>query len=177
MKIAALMDVQPDGAGYVAKDGYNLVASSDEWMSPVFTEVGPDGAVYICNNGGSFEWIDRGVINNLVTIGVDRDPAIPDTPALGELVTREEDKALVPLLAGPAAHGRAWVAFGDVPRDRLAALREAYAKTLADPGVRERIVRMAAPYARFPESIRRDVDVLVITRTWHFEQGDRVMTE
>lgn len=41
----------------------------------------------------------------------------------------------------------------------------------------ERIVRMAAPYARFPESIRRDVDVLVITRTWHFEQGDRVMTE
>jgi len=41
----------------------------------------------------------------------------------------------------------------------------------------ERIVRMAAPYARFPENIRRDVDVLVITRTWHFEQGDRVMTE
>jgi protein TonB len=41
----------------------------------------------------------------------------------------------------------------------------------------ERIVRMAAPYARFPENIRRDVDVLVITRTWHFEQGDRIMTE
>ena len=41
----------------------------------------------------------------------------------------------------------------------------------------ERIVRMAAPYARFPDSIRRDVDVLVITRTWHFEQGDRIMTE
>jgi protein TonB len=41
----------------------------------------------------------------------------------------------------------------------------------------ERIVRMAAPYARFPDNIRRDVDVLVITRTWHFEQGDRIMTE
>ena len=45
MKTISLMDVQPTGAGYVAKDGFNLVASSDEWMSPVFAEVGPDGAV------------------------------------------------------------------------------------------------------------------------------------
>ena len=46
MKIISLMDVQPSGAGYVAKDGFNLVASTDEWMSPVFSEVGPDGAVW-----------------------------------------------------------------------------------------------------------------------------------
>ncbi len=49
MKLIALMDVQPEGAGYVAKDGYNLVASSDEWMSPVFAEVGPDGAVWFAD--------------------------------------------------------------------------------------------------------------------------------
>lgn len=49
MKLISLMDVQPDGAGYVAKDGYNLVASSDEWMSPVFAEVGPDGAVWFAD--------------------------------------------------------------------------------------------------------------------------------
>ncbi|MEW6303654.1 MAG: PVC-type heme-binding CxxCH protein [Verrucomicrobiota bacterium] len=46
MKTISLMNVQPVGAGYVAKDGFNLVASSDEWMSPVFAEVGPDGAVW-----------------------------------------------------------------------------------------------------------------------------------
>jgi putative membrane-bound dehydrogenase-like protein len=46
MKVIALMNVQPKGAGYVAKDGFNLVASADEWMSPVFSEVGPDGAVW-----------------------------------------------------------------------------------------------------------------------------------
>ncbi len=46
MKTISLMDVQPDGAGYVAKDGFNLVASTDEWMSPVFSEVGPDGAIW-----------------------------------------------------------------------------------------------------------------------------------
>ena len=49
MKLIALMDVQPDGAGYVAKDGFNLVASTDEWMSPVFAEVGPDGAVWFAD--------------------------------------------------------------------------------------------------------------------------------
>ncbi len=46
MKNIALFDVRRDGAGYVAHDGFNLVASSDEWMSPVFAEVGPDGAVW-----------------------------------------------------------------------------------------------------------------------------------
>ena len=49
MKVITLMDVQPDGAGYVAKDGFNLVASTDEWMSPVFAEVGPDGAVWFAD--------------------------------------------------------------------------------------------------------------------------------
>ena len=49
MKIVSLMDVQPDGAGYVAKDAFNLVASTDEWMSPVCAEVGPDGAVWVAD--------------------------------------------------------------------------------------------------------------------------------
>ncbi|MDB6133470.1 MAG: Membrane-bound dehydrogenase domain protein [Verrucomicrobiales bacterium] len=46
MKVITLMDVKPEGAGMTAGDGFNLVASTDEWMSPVFAEVGPDGAVW-----------------------------------------------------------------------------------------------------------------------------------
>lgn len=49
MKTISLMDVQPQGAGYVAKGGFNLVASTDEWMSPVFAEVGPDGAIWFAD--------------------------------------------------------------------------------------------------------------------------------
>ena len=49
MKIVALMDVQAEGAGYVAKDGFNLLASSDEWLSPVCAAVGPDGAVWVAD--------------------------------------------------------------------------------------------------------------------------------
>jgi protein TonB len=40
-----------------------------------------------------------------------------------------------------------------------------------------RIVQMAAPFATFPVDIRKDTDLLVITRTWFFAQGDKVWTE
>lgn len=40
-----------------------------------------------------------------------------------------------------------------------------------------RIVRMASPFAAFPENIRRDTDILVITRTWFFGPGDKIWTE
>lgn len=37
-----------------------------------------------------------------------------------------------------------------------------------------RIVQMAAPYSPFPPDIRRDTDVLEISRTWYFTQGDQL---
>jgi protein TonB len=40
-----------------------------------------------------------------------------------------------------------------------------------------RIVRMASPYTAFPPDIRRDTDLLAITRTWFFGRGDRIWTE
>jgi putative membrane-bound dehydrogenase-like protein len=49
LKLVALMDLRPSGAGYVAHDAMNLLASTDEWTSPVFAEVGPDGAVWIAD--------------------------------------------------------------------------------------------------------------------------------
>jgi len=40
-----------------------------------------------------------------------------------------------------------------------------------------RIVRLAAPYAPLPPDIRKDTDVLVITRTWTFTSSDRLESE
>ena len=40
-----------------------------------------------------------------------------------------------------------------------------------------KIVRMATPFAAFPADIKRDTDLLVITRTWFFGQGDKIWTE
>jgi protein TonB len=40
-----------------------------------------------------------------------------------------------------------------------------------------RIVRLAAPFERFPDNIRVDTDILHITRTWTFTRGDHVVSE
>ncbi|HCZ13690.1 MAG TPA: energy transducer TonB [Candidatus Accumulibacter sp.] len=40
-----------------------------------------------------------------------------------------------------------------------------------------RIVSMAAPFADFPPAIRRDTDLLVITRSWRFTQRDSLETK
>jgi putative membrane-bound dehydrogenase-like protein len=37
----------PQGAGFVAKDGFNLLASEDAWTAPIAAQVGPDGAVWV----------------------------------------------------------------------------------------------------------------------------------
>lgn len=41
----------------------------------------------------------------------------------------------------------------------------------------KRIVKLAAPYAVFPEAIRRDTDLIEITRTWSFTSSDRLQTK
>jgi putative membrane-bound dehydrogenase-like protein len=46
-KLVGMMDIERDGAGYKALDAFNFLASSDEWMSPIFSDIGPDGAVWL----------------------------------------------------------------------------------------------------------------------------------
>ncbi len=38
-----------------------------------------------------------------------------------------------------------------------------------------RIVKMAAPFGKFPDDIRKDTDVISISRTWTFAKGDTVL--
>jgi periplasmic protein TonB len=40
-----------------------------------------------------------------------------------------------------------------------------------------KIVEMAGPYAPFPDDIRRDTDILHITRTWTFAKGDELRSD
>lgn len=41
--------IEKKGSGYAEKDGGNLFASSDEWVSPVEAKVGPDGSVWVAD--------------------------------------------------------------------------------------------------------------------------------
>lgn len=41
----------------------------------------------------------------------------------------------------------------------------------------QRIVKLAAPFSAFPPNIRKDTDILSITRTWFFTQSDKLQSE
>ncbi|MGB5640182.1 MAG: energy transducer TonB [Sedimenticolaceae bacterium] len=61
---------------------------------------------------------------------------------------------------------------GSVERIRI--VRSSGHKLLDDAATR--IVRMSAPFAPFPPEIRKQVDVLDITRTWQFLDGDTLFS-
>lgn len=58
--------------------------------------------------------------------------------------------------------------------EQVQILRSSGHKVLDDAA--KRIVRLAAPYAPFPPSIRKDVDVLDITRTWQFSNSNSLFS-
>jgi putative membrane-bound dehydrogenase-like protein len=45
--LVATFELQPAGAGFRSRNAWNLLASDDEWTSPVAAEVGPDGNVWV----------------------------------------------------------------------------------------------------------------------------------
>lgn len=50
--------IKKEGSGFIEKDGFNIFASVDEWVSPVEAKTGPDGAVWI------LDWYDFIVQHN-----------------------------------------------------------------------------------------------------------------
>ena len=58
---------------------------------------------------------------------------------------------------------------GDRSVEQIRVVRSSGHRLLDDAAVR--IVRLSAPFAPFPPEIRKNVDVLDITRTWQFLDG------
>ena len=46
-RLVHMARIEKEGAGFKEKDSWNLLSSSDEWMSPVEAKTGPDGAVWV----------------------------------------------------------------------------------------------------------------------------------
>jgi protein TonB len=61
---------------------------------------------------------------------------------------------------------------GSVKKNGIRVLHSSGHKLLDDAAIR--IVRLAAPYAPFPASIRKETDILDITRTWRFLSNNRL---
>jgi hypothetical protein len=61
--LVAAFEITPDGASFRSRNAFNLLASDDEWASPIMAEVGPDSCVWI------LDWYNYIVQHNPTPIG------------------------------------------------------------------------------------------------------------
>ena len=78
------------------------------------------------------DWLRDGKINILVQIGLKRAPDLPDVPLLIDLARNDEDRAVFRLISAPTALGRPIVTTPGAPADRVALLRQAFDRMIAD---------------------------------------------
>jgi len=79
------------------------------------------------------DWLADKKIKLLLQIGSKRDPNFKDVPLMTELATNADDKRILAIYSGDVALGRSFITTPGVPADRLAALRNAFDKTMTDP--------------------------------------------
>jgi hypothetical protein len=79
------------------------------------------------------DWWDNKKVKIIMQHTLERNPEIPGVPAVVDLVTSREDKAVLGFFAGAGQVGRSFVAPPDLPAERLAVLRSAFDATMKDP--------------------------------------------
>ena len=78
-------------------------------------------------------WIADGTVKVLLVSGLKRSKRFPDVPIAPELAKTEDVRQALELLLSPDITARPILAPPKVPADRIAALRAAFDKTVADP--------------------------------------------
>ena len=78
------------------------------------------------------DWVKTKKVLFPVQVGVDRSRGPKGVPLLIDLAQNADQKQIFELFSGTVALGRPYLAPPDVPADRLAALRSAFASTLKD---------------------------------------------
>jgi len=93
------------------------------------------------------DWLRDKKINVLVLTALEKSPDFSDVPAVVDLVTKPEDRALLELMVAPGAMARPFVAPPGVPANRATLIRRAFDATLQDPEFRAEAVRIQADLA------------------------------
>ena len=83
--------------------------------------------------GTAKQWTDKGLLHHMMLFAFKRDPRIPDVPTIMEVVKDPDAAAIFRFTLAQQEFGRPFAAPPGVPADRLAALREAFAKIAKDP--------------------------------------------
>jgi tripartite-type tricarboxylate transporter receptor subunit TctC len=91
-------------------------------------------------------WVSEGKLIAIVQMSRNKHPELPNVPRLIDLAKDDDSRKIFELMSVGADIGRPILTTPGVPADRVKVLREAFAKTMADPVFRE-------------EAARRDVEV------------------
>jgi tripartite-type tricarboxylate transporter receptor subunit TctC len=78
------------------------------------------------------DWLTEHKVTFIAQEGAKRDKLLPDVPLLTELAKSDEQRRVFQLVSSAPALGQPYVAPPDLPADRLAVLRSAFAATLKD---------------------------------------------
>jgi tripartite-type tricarboxylate transporter receptor subunit TctC len=77
-------------------------------------------------------WLSEKKVNLLIQLGMGKRPEIPEVPLMLDLLTSPEDRKVAELIFAKYGMSRPYFVAPDIPRDRLAALRSAFAETMQD---------------------------------------------
>ena len=86
-------------------------------------------------------WVHGKNVKVIYSIGLKRDPKIPDVPTIVELGQGEEDRSTLKLLAVASTLGRSLVVTPGTPRDRVEYLRGAFDRMVRDPAFIDEAVK------------------------------------
>jgi tripartite-type tricarboxylate transporter receptor subunit TctC len=79
------------------------------------------------------DWLRDRAINVLFQVGPRRESDLPNVPLWAELAGNDAQRRVLALLSGDVSVGRPILTAPNVPADRVAALRRAFAETMRDP--------------------------------------------
>jgi tripartite-type tricarboxylate transporter receptor subunit TctC len=86
------------------------------------------------NSGPSARWVPDKIVSVVIQLGVRKAPDIPTDVPLGlDLAKTPEDRQVLEVLCAPSATGYPSFMGPGVPKERVEAIRAAYAATLKDP--------------------------------------------
>src|SRR6185312_222479 len=87
------------------------------------------------------DWVDQKRILFFAQTGLERHKALPEVPLVTNYATSDSQRLVLRLLDARERMGRPYAAPGGVPADRLAALRQAFDRTMQDPDYRAEAAR------------------------------------
>jgi tripartite-type tricarboxylate transporter receptor subunit TctC len=116
--------------GYTTGQALNLAVERGEVM-------GRGGTSWASIQSSRPTWMQEKAINILVQVGPRKEDELADVPLLSDLITNDDDRRLLGVIALPLALGYAYWLPPGVPADRVAALRDAFAATAADNALLE----------------------------------------